>query len=104
MGALFFTRLRVDLLPQIVFPQVRASVTSEGVDPQILEQTVTRELEGRARGHRERDQDLQHHAHRHASVLLEFDYGADVDAALADASANLERVRARACPTRPTRR
>ncbi len=93
MGALFFTRLRVDLLPQIVFPQVRASVVSEGVDPAILEQTVTRELEAGLAATENATKISSTTREGNASVLLEFDYAADIDAALADASASLERVR-----------
>jgi multidrug efflux pump subunit AcrB len=93
MGALFLTRLRVDLLPQIVFPQVRASVVSEGVDPAILEQTVTRELEAGLAATENATKISSTTREGNASVLLEFDYAADIDAALADASSSLERVR-----------
>jgi hypothetical protein len=93
MGLLFFTRLRVDLLPQIVFPQVRASVVSEGVDPGILEQTVTRELESGLAATENATRISSTTREGNASVVLEFDYSADIDVALADASAALERVR-----------
>jgi hypothetical protein len=95
MGAVFFAQLRVDLLPQIVFPQVRASVTNEGVDPQILEQTVTRELEAGLAATENATRLSSTTREGNASVLIEFDFGADLDVALADASAALERVRAR---------
>lgn len=93
LGLLFFTRLRVDLLPQIVYPQIRASVTSEGVDPELLEQTVTRELETGLAATENATTLTSTTREGNASVLLEFDYGADIDVALADASAQLERVR-----------
>jgi multidrug efflux pump subunit AcrB len=93
LGALFFFRLRVDLLPQIVFPQVRASVVSEGVDPAILEQTVTRELEAGLAATENATKITSTTREGNASVLLEFDYAADIDVALQDASASLERVR-----------
>jgi hypothetical protein len=94
LGLLFFTRLRVDLLPQIVYPQVRASVTNEGVDPEILEQTVTRELEGALAAAENATRISSTTREGNASVLLEFAFGADIDVALADASAALDRVRA----------
>ena len=94
LGLLFFTRLRVDLLPQIVYPQIRAAVTSEGVDPELLEQTVTRELETGLAATENATRISSTTREGNASVLLEFAYGADIDVALADASANLERVRA----------
>ena len=94
LGLVFFARLRVDLLPQVVFPQIRASVTSEGVDPEILEQTVTRELETGLAATENATKISSTTREGSASVLLEFDYDANVDVALADASAALERVRA----------
>ena len=94
LGLLFFTRLRVDLLPQIVYPQVRASVTNQGVDPEILEQTVTRELEGALAAAENATRISSTTREGNASVLLEFAFGADIDVALADASAALDRVRA----------
>ncbi len=98
LGVLAFTRLRVDLLPQIVFPQVRASVTSAGVDPEILEQTVTREIEAGLAATENATNVSSTTREGNASVLLEFGYDADIDVALADASAALDRIRSQLPP------
>jgi RND family efflux transporter MFP subunit len=38
----FLQRLPLDLLPSIVYPQIRASVNNRGVEPEVLEETVAR--------------------------------------------------------------
>ena len=41
LGVVYVGRVPVDLLPRIVYPQVRVSVSNPGVEPQVLEQTIT---------------------------------------------------------------
>jgi multidrug efflux pump subunit AcrB len=40
LGVFFLQGLPLDLLPHIVYPQVRAGVSNRGVEPQVLEETV----------------------------------------------------------------
>ena len=45
LGVFYLGRLSLDLLPQIVYPQVRATVTYPGVAPEVMEEQVTKVLE-----------------------------------------------------------
>ena len=45
LGALFITRLPLDLLPKIVYPQIRVGVSNPGVEPGVMEETVAKPLE-----------------------------------------------------------
>ncbi|MEX2088389.1 MAG: efflux RND transporter permease subunit, partial [Bacteroidota bacterium] len=47
LGGYFFSNLKVDLLPKIIYPQIRVNVANRGVDPLVMEETVTRLLESR---------------------------------------------------------
>jgi pyruvate/2-oxoglutarate dehydrogenase complex dihydrolipoamide acyltransferase (E2) component len=45
IGLFFAGQLPLDLLPQIIYPQVRASVSYPGVAPEVMEEQVTKILE-----------------------------------------------------------
>ena len=45
LGIFFLARLPLDLLPSIVYPQVRVNVNNRGVEPEVLEETVAKPLE-----------------------------------------------------------
>ena len=45
LGTVFLSRLSLDLLPSIVYPTIRASVTNAGVDPHVMEETVAKPME-----------------------------------------------------------
>ncbi|MBA3854833.1 MAG: hypothetical protein C0503_10470, partial [Gemmatimonas sp.] len=45
LGSVYIGRLPVDLLPRIVYPQVRVNVNNPGVEPVVMEETVAKPLE-----------------------------------------------------------
>ena len=45
LGGFFLSGLPLDLLPSIVYPQIRANVNNRGVSPDVLEETVAKPLE-----------------------------------------------------------
>jgi hydrophobe/amphiphile efflux-1 (HAE1) family protein len=93
LGGFFAGGLPLDLLPSIVYPQIRAGVTYPGVEPEVLEETVARPLETAlavTEGVTRIETEVQE---GRVGVNLYFDYGTDVDMALQDASKNLDRVR-----------
>jgi hydrophobe/amphiphile efflux-1 (HAE1) family protein len=95
LGVFYLGRLPVDLLPQIVYPQVRASVNYPGVAPEVMEEQVTKVLET-ALATTENIVRIETETQEgRSSVDLHFSYGADVNFALQDASKNLDRARAR---------
>ena len=95
LGIFYLGRLPLDLLPQIVYPQVRASVTYPGVAPEVMEEQVTKVLET-ALATTENVVRIETETQEgRASVDLHFRYGTDVNFALQDASKNIDRARAR---------
>lgn len=95
LGVVYIGRLPVDLLPRIVYPQVRVNVSNPGVEPVVLEETVAKPLEA-ALATVENLQRLQTNVSEGSvSVELNFSYGTNVDIALQNAATNVERVRSR---------
>lgn len=95
VGLFFAGQLSLDLLPQIIYPQVRASVSYPGVAPEVMEETVTRVLETYL-APTEGVISLESTTTEGSSdVDLIFAYGTDINFALQDASKNLDRARAR---------
>jgi hydrophobe/amphiphile efflux-1 (HAE1) family protein len=95
LGLTFIVRLPLDLLPKIVYPSLRASVSNPGVDPEVMEQTVAKPLEAAlavTEGVSRIETDI---SQGNVGVNLTFRYGMDMDFALQDAAKNLERVRGR---------
>src|SRR5688572_5930231 len=92
LGVFYLGRLRLDLLPQIVYPQVRASVNYPGVAPEVMEEQVTKVLET-ALATTENVVRIETETQEgRASVDLYFEYGTDVNFALQDASKNVDRA------------
>jgi hydrophobe/amphiphile efflux-1 (HAE1) family protein len=94
LGLLFLSRLALDLLPSIVYPQIRVSVTNRGVEPEVLEETVARPLETSLATTENLARIETEIQEGRVGINLFFNYGTDVDFALQDASKNLDRARA----------
>jgi hydrophobe/amphiphile efflux-1 (HAE1) family protein len=93
LGVFFLSGLPLDMLPSIVYPQVRANVTNSGVEPEVLEETVAKPLE-RALATTEDLVRIETEVQEgRVGVNLHFAYGTNVDFALQDAAKNLERAR-----------
>lgn len=93
LGMFYLGRLPLDLLPSIVYPQIRAGVSYPGVEPEVLEETVARPLEtalAPTEGVTRIETEVQE---GRVGVNLVFDYGTDIDLALQEAAKNLERAR-----------
>jgi len=95
LGFFFLGGLPLDLLPNIVYPNVRANVTNSGVEPQVLEETVAKPLEAALATTEDVIRIETDVSEGRVGVNLHFAYGTDIDFALQDASKNLERVRSR---------
>jgi len=93
LGLALGTNLAVDLLPRIVYPQVRASVTYPGVDPEIMEQTVAKPLETRLATTENATLITSESSEGRVAVDVHFSYGTNVDLALRDASTKLDQAR-----------
>ncbi len=95
LGAFYLGRLPVDLLPQIVFPQIRVNVNYPGAAPEVLEEQVTKVLETSLATTENLTGLESETSEGRVSVSLFFGYDTDMNFALQDASKNLDRARAR---------
>ncbi len=93
LGFFFLRGLPLDLLPTIVYPQIRISVSDRGVEPQVLEETVAKPLEAALATTEDLEEMETEVREDRVGVNLHFAYGTDVDFALQDAAKNLDRAR-----------
>ena len=93
LGLFSFDRLGIDLLPHIIYPDVRVRVTDPGVPARIMEDRVTRQLEEQLAITEGAIAVESTTSEGRSSVSLSFPYGADIDLALRDASARLDRAK-----------
>lgn len=98
LGLFFTNRLPVDLLPQVVQPNIRVTVNYPGVAPEVMEQQVTRVLE-RHLAATENLAGIDSRASQgRTNVNLRFELGTNLDLALQDAARNLELARTQLPP------
>lgn len=93
LGGYFLSGLPLDLLPNIVYPQIRAGVNNRGVEPEVLEETVAKRLEAALSTTEDLVRMETEVREGRVGVNLHFAYGTDIDFALQDASKNLDRAR-----------
>ncbi len=95
VGLFYVGQLPLDLLPQIIYPQIRAGVTYSGVAPEVMEEQVTKILETSLATTEDVIELESQTTEGRSGVNLHFSYGTDIDFALQDASKNLDRARSR---------
>ncbi|RNE92352.1 efflux RND transporter permease subunit [Marichromatium sp. AB32] len=93
LGALSLSRLNIDLLPQIVYPDVRVRVLDPGVPAEVMEDEFTRQLEEQLAITEGAIAIQSQTSEGRSAVDLSFRYGTDIDQALQDASARLDRAK-----------
>ncbi len=93
LGAFALERLNVDLLPRIVYPDVRVRVLDPGVPAKVMEDEITRQLEEQLAITEGAVAVQSRSSEGRSAVDLSFRYGADVDQALRDASSRLDRAK-----------
>lgn len=93
LGLFTLTRLAIDLLPEIIYPEVRVRIVDSGVPASVMVDSVTRQLEEQL-AITEDVIGIQSHTERGiATVDLAFGYDKDIDTALRDASTRLDRAK-----------
>jgi len=93
IGLFSLERLGVDLLPHIIYPEIRISVRDPGVPSRIMEDQVTRQIEEQL-AITEGAISVQSTSSEGSSrIALSFPYGTDIDIALRDASTRLDRAK-----------
>jgi CzcA family heavy metal efflux pump len=93
LGVGSLSRLGINLLPDIIYPEVRVRINDPGVPAVIMEDRVTRQLEEQLAITEGAIQVQSNTTEGRSSVDLSFPYGSDIDVALRDASTRLDRAK-----------
>lgn len=93
LGAFSLSRLNIDLLPQIIYPEVLVRFSDPGVPARIMEDEVTRELEEQLAITEGAIAIQSRTSEGRSAIDLSFRYGEDIDLAMRDASARLDRAK-----------
>ncbi|MBF0447882.1 MAG: efflux RND transporter permease subunit [Magnetococcales bacterium] len=93
IGLFSFHRLSVDLLPHLIYPEVRVRILDPGVSAKIMQDRVTRQLEEQLAITEDAINVQSRTEEGESSVDLSFQYGKDIDIALRDASTRLDRAK-----------
>ena len=93
LGAFALGSLNIDLLPRIIYPDIRVRIQDPGVPAKIMEDEVTRQLEEQLAITEGAIAVQSQTREGRSSVDLSFAYGTDVDQALRDASSRLDRAK-----------
>ncbi|HEC28693.1 MAG TPA: efflux RND transporter permease subunit [Gammaproteobacteria bacterium] len=93
LGLFSLGRLSVDLLPNIIYPEVRVRVNSPGVPAKIMEDKITRQLEEQLAITEDVISIESSSSEGRSRVNMTFQYGKDIDIALRDASTRLDRAK-----------
>ncbi len=93
LGVFMLTRLSVDLLPRLIYPEIRVNISDPGVPALVMEDRVTRFLEEQLAVTEDMVNIRSNTSQGRSSVDLIFPYGKDIDIALRDASTRLDRAR-----------
>ncbi|MDF1566261.1 MAG: efflux RND transporter permease subunit [Deltaproteobacteria bacterium] len=94
LGAVSFTRLQVDLLPELDFPSISVVTTYEGAGPEEIETLITRPMEQAVASIEGIDRLESFSAEGRSRVALRFVWGTNLDVALNDVRAVVEQVKA----------
>ena len=93
LGLFSLDRLGINLLPDLIYPEVRVRINDPGVPALIMEDRVTRQLEEQLAITENAIGVLSDSTEGRSSVDLTFPYGTDIDIALRDASTRLDRAK-----------
>jgi multidrug efflux pump subunit AcrB len=93
LGAFSLGRLGVNLLPHIIYPEVRVRILDPRVPANIMEDQITRQLEEQLAITEDAISVQSQTREGRSAVDLSFPYGKDIDVALRDASSRLDRAK-----------
>ena len=93
VGLFSFDRLNINLLPDIIYPDIRIRILEPGTPARIMEDKFTRQLEEQLAITEGATSIQSDTSEGRSSVSLSFPYGTDIDRALQDASTRLDRAK-----------
>ena len=93
LGLFSFDRLIIDLLPKLIYPEIRVRIVDSGVPARIMEDKITRQLEEQLAITEGAIAVQSDTSEGRSAVSLSFPYGMDIDIALREASTRLDRAK-----------
>jgi len=93
LGLFALGRLSIDLLPHLIYPEVRVRILNPGMPATVVEDQITRQLEEQLAITEDAISVQSRSSEGAARVDLSFEYGKDIDIALRDASTRLDRAK-----------
>ena len=93
IGFFALQKININLLPEIIYPEVRVRILNPGVPAKIMEDEITRQLEEQLAITEDAIHVESTTTEGRSSVNLSFSYEKDIDIALRDASTRLDRAK-----------
>lgn len=93
LGLLSYTKLKVDLMPNISMPHIVVQTTMENTGPEEIENLVSRPIEEAVARVNNVSKISSSSMQGRSMVDIEFNWGTDVDVAANDARARIDRIR-----------
>ena len=93
VGLFAFDRLNINLLPDIIYPNVNIRIIEPGTPATVMEDKFTRQLEEQLAITEDAIRVQSDTSEGRSAVNLVFPYGTDIDRALQDASTRLDRAK-----------
>ncbi|ARU58813.1 RND superfamily NFE family efflux transporter inner membrane pump subunit [Oleiphilus messinensis] len=93
LGTFSLGRLSIDLLPHLIYPEIRVRIIDPGVPASVMEDNVTRQLEEQLAITEDATRVQSETSLGATRVDLTFGYNTDIDQALQDASTRLDRAK-----------
>lgn len=93
VGLFAFDRLNINLLPDIIYPNVNIRILEPGTPAKVMEDKFTRQLEEQLAITEDATRVQSDTSEGRSAVNLVFPYGTNIDRALQDASTRLDRAK-----------
>ncbi|MDT8900308.1 efflux RND transporter permease subunit [Anaeroselena agilis] len=93
LGLLSYTKLKVDLMPNIVAPHIVVQTTMENTGPEEIENLISRPIEEAVARVNNVSKISSSSMQGRSMVDIEFNWGTDIDVAANDARARIDRIR-----------
>lgn len=87
------TKISIDLLPDVAYPHISIYTTYPGVNPETVEETITKPIEATLRGLKNMVQVSSRSDSGISVISLEFKYGSDIDELAREIETRLDRIK-----------
>ena len=95
LGIVSFTRLPIDLMPEITYPTISVVTSYDNVGPQEIEELITRPIEEAIAAIEGVEEITSSSSEGNSRIRIAFDWGRDLDVAADDIRDRIDRILAR---------